>query len=294
MGTLLGLALTSSCSTIAPSSDNSQAPAPIANADTFDSSARAKSPPSLAEMSAEMSTSALEPMQGQSMKELHPPTIATVTLAFGNEDFELNTGSEKLSDDASAVFGTLRAEHFFESQVGVFFSADVGSSDDLDGFGTPEPVSVDTTMLYLGVSFRATVGDDFRIPVRFGPYYHEARADGGPDGETTYSTLGLKLSAEPEYVFMRRNGSELSAFLEFGVGAGPSNVEDDVDDEDGYSFTFDAELGMRYKFAGGVLIGLSLISRQQNYGATDTYNNAVFFGTNDELLAVGLTVGARW
>src|SRR5690349_17488971 len=237
---------------------------------------------------------------------IHPRTFFTYTISTGKQEIMFNTTDPtnvppNPKGDDTALFHGLRGEYFFANQFGVYFSGDFGQVKDvsIDFNATPESIDVDTLLFFLGASYRATIDDDFRMPVRIGPYYHKATVKGFTgSSDIDYETIGLKLIAEPEYiVFQHLEGermSELTVFLEVGIGTGPTTVEDSVNKEKGNAFSAGLELGVRYKFFNGILIGLSFIDRKQYYGATDSYdNNFVFFGTEDDYLGAGLTIGGR-
>ena len=59
---------------------------------------------------------------------------------------------------------------------------------------------------------------------------------------------------------------------------------------------FHAELGLRYRFAGGFLAGLSYMMQKSHFGATESYNNTntVFNGIDDDVSGVMVTLGARF
>jgi len=235
---------------------------------------------------------------------IHPRTFFTYTLSTGKQEIMFNTTDPanvppNPKGDETALFHGLRGEYFFANQFGVYFTGDFGTVKDIsiDFNGTPESIDIDTLLLFLGASYRATIDDDFRMPVRIGPYYHKATIKGFAS-DIDYETIGLKLVAEPEYIVFQHleadRMSELTVFLEVGIGTGPTTVEDSTFKEKGNAFSAGLELGVRYKFFNGILVGLSFIDRKQYYGATDSYDNGfVFFGTEDDYLGVGLTVGGR-
>jgi len=262
-----------------------------------------------------LAPTALSPLT-EGIDLIHPRTMFSVTFSSGKQNLQFNTTDTtnvppNPEEDGTAGFIGARVEHFFPNQIGVFFSADFGTVNNMkstiDFGGGPQQFEddLDTTLIYLALAYRATVDDDFRMPVRVGPYYHLASLSDtnlttpGPTAEIDYSTIGIKLVAEPEYIILQKTNagkmSELTAFLEIGVGSGPSKVKlKGGPEEKGNSFSFGAELGLRYKFFWGGFIALSVIDRKQYYGATDTYNSGgVFNGTEDDYIAGALTLGAR-
>ena len=244
------------------------------------------------------------------LNDVHPPTMITLGVAFGEQTLEVNSGNPA-PPPAGGVFTSstssqrvrLRAEHYFESGIGVFFEGYQGTADGIDDdlvlVGNPSS-SFDSQGIFLAAAFRATIDDDFRLPVRFGAFMQSTEQDRSTftDGAITRDTMGVRLSAEPEFIFMQRNNngkiSEFTGFAEVRAGAGPTDVGDNVDSEEGYSFTLDYEFGLRYKFDFGLLTSLSWVGSKYHVGTTESYNNLVFFGVDDDFQGVMLTAGYRF
>lgn len=241
--------------------------------------------------------------QEASLDQIHPRTSIVLGFAFGDQDVENNTGDVDvgiISRSTDAYHIRLRGEHFFESDFGFLVDGYYGIADDLnEKFGSTDS-SFDSFGIFLAASYRATMGERFRLPVRFGPFLQSSKEDDSlqPDGAIERSVVGVKLSAEPEVVLSRSvsNGkvAELSAFADFGCGAGPAKVKDDVDDEDAYAFTLNWEVGFRYRFTSGLLAGVSWYAQKNHIGTTESYNNAVFFGVDDDFTGVMITAGLRF
>ncbi|HEX5054704.1 MAG TPA: hypothetical protein VFZ65_23210 [Planctomycetota bacterium] len=246
--------------------------------------------------------------QGPGLSQIHPRFMATLGLAFGNTDFETNAGPTATppsnATSASGYAGRLRAEYFFQNDVGIFFHGMLGTTDDiLQDLGFADS-SLDTQSAFLALSYRATVSNQFRMPVRFGPFLEASQVKSTPVGALAYAAgdldrthIGVRLAVEPEYIIMQHASgdrlAELSAFAEVACGAGPATSEDDVDKETGYAFTFGWEVGMRYKLPNGLLTGLSVMQQKNNYGATDSYRRVVFNGLDQDFTAVVISLGIR-
>jgi hypothetical protein len=236
--------------------------------------------------------------QKSEMDMMHPRTTILYSAAVGKQNFTINTGTQNVGGQTDAMFHNLRGEYFWPSAFGAWASADLGESDDISDLGGE---SVETLMIGLGLSYRATIDDDFRMPVRVGPYIHQATLGGSaPNGDTEFSMVGMKLTAEPEFIFMQNeleggNRSEFTVFLELGLGGGPTTIENDVEKEEGMAFTYKYELGLRYKFSNGICIGLSSVRREQPYAGTNSFNTPgfAFFGSDDDFSGYALTVGVR-
>ncbi|MFN3242627.1 MAG: hypothetical protein ACE37K_14080 [Planctomycetota bacterium] len=237
--------------------------------------------------------------------QIHPRTMVTFGLGIGDQTLEVNTGNPLgtppvTARSASSQRFRLRGEHFFQSGFGIFAEGFLGLADDIDEDLGATDSSYDSSGLFLAATFRATMDDDFRLPVRFGPFMRMTEQDnaGFTDGAIERTTVGVRLSAEPEVILMQNNHdgkiSELSVFAEIAAGAGATDVEDNVDSEEGYSFTLDYEFGVRYRFAFGLLTSLSYVGSKYHVGTTETYNNAVFFGVDDDWNGVMLTAGVRF
>lgn len=239
------------------------------------------------------------------MSQVHPRTMATLGFVFGQQDIEFNTGNPNTaSPPAGIVSGSndaygfrLRGEHFLESDLGVHVSASFTKADDVFS-GLRSGVS--SANVFVGLAYRATVDDDFRLPVRFGPFFHssEQEVPAGGDGDIKRSTIGMRLAAEPEYIVFQHatDGKirELSVYAEFGCGAGPATTKDSVDKEDGYAFNFNWEIGMRYRMPSGLMVGVSYMQMKNHYGATESYRNAVFSGVDDDFGGVMISAGLRF
>lgn len=247
------------------------------------------------------------------MSEIHPPTMVSFGVGIGKQTLEVNTGDTSGSAGSGVLTGStssarfrLRGEHFFESGFGVFGEAYIGIADDIDddfprGVGQPTPSSsLDSNGIFLAAAFRATMDDDFRLPVRFGPFMQMSDQSDSTfaDGSIERSTIGVRLSAEPEVILFQTNDSgsisELSVFGEVRAGAGPTEVKDNVDSEDGYAFTLDYEIGVRYRFGNGLMTSLSYVGQKYHVGTTETYNNATFFGVDDDFTGIMITAGLRF
>jgi len=230
------------------------------------------------------------------MSQMHPRTMATLGFLIGEQDFEVNTGTGVASGSNDAFGFRLRGEHYLESDLGVHVSVGYGKADDLVS-GVRSGLS--STNVFLGLAYRATVDDDFRLPVRFGPFLHNSDQEvTGGDGDIERETIGVRLAAEPEYIVFQQatDGKirELSVFAEFGCGAGPATTKDSVDKEDGYAFNFNWEAGMRYRFPSGLMVGVSYMQMKNHYGATESYRNAVFNGVDDDIGGFVISAGVRF
>lgn len=231
-----------------------------------------------------------------SMSQMHPRTMATLGFVVGEQDFEVNTGTGVASGSNDAFGFRLRGEHYLESDLGVHVSVGYAKADDLQS-GVRSGIT--STNLFLGLAYRATVDDKFRLPVRFGPFLHSSEQEvTGGDGDIERTTIGVRLAAEPEYIVFQQatDGKirELSVFAEFGCGAGPAETKDSVDKEDGYSFNFNWEVGARYRLPSGLMVGLSYMQMKNHYGATESYRNAVFNGVDDDFGGIMISAGLRF
>ncbi len=247
---------------------------------------------------------------GPGMRQIHPPTMVSLGFGLGDQTLEVNRGEFPspsnnnlpgvISRSTDAMHMRLRAEHFFGNDFGVFANIYIGSADDInEDIGSTES-SLDSSGFFLAAAYRATMDDDFRLPVRFGPFMQAIEIDDGnfTNGAITYSTIGVRLSAEPEFILWQTPDgdriSECSVFADLSCGAGPTNVEDDSNKEEAYSFTLSYELGLRYRFANGIFGGLSYFAQKYHIGTTESYRNQVFFGVDDDFNGIMLTAGLRF
>ncbi len=233
------------------------------------------------------------------MSQVHPRTMATLGFVLGEQDFETNTGNPGVGivSGSSDAFGfRLRGEHYLESDLGVHVSLGYAKADDIFS-GVRSGIT--STNLFVGLAYRATVDDKFRLPVRFGPFLHSSEQEvTGGDGDIDRTNIGVRLAAEPEYIVFQQatDGKirELSLFAEFGCGAGPAETKDSVDKEDGYAFNFNWEIGARYRFPAGLMVGVSYMQMKNHFAATETYNNAVFNGVDDDFGGFMISAGLRF
>ncbi|MFN7587962.1 MAG: hypothetical protein ACK501_16995 [Planctomycetota bacterium] len=237
------------------------------------------------------------------MSQVHPRTMATLGFVIGEQDFEVNNGARIVSGSNDAYGFVLKGEHFLESDLGFHVSINRNESSKIrldDGVNPVVRGDVTSTNIFLGLAYRATVDDKFRLPVRFGPFFNQSEQEipGSADGDIERSSLGVRLAAEPEYIVFQHSEDgkvrELSLFAEFGCGAGPAKVKDNADSEDAYAFNFNWEVGARYRMPSGLLVGLSYMAMKNHYGTTESYNNAVFFGVDDDFGGFMVTAGLRF
>jgi len=244
--------------------------------------------------------------------QVHPRTMLTLGFGIGDQDVENNTGNVDAQNPPTGIIARstdafhfrLRGEHFSERRFGIFVNAYLGKADDINkdlvplGLGSADS-SFDSVGLFIAASYRATMGESFRLPIRFGPFLQKSEEEDATStiGSIERSAVGVKLSAEPEYVISQgmNNGemTEISAFVDVACGAGPAKVKADIGSEDGYAFTLNYEIGVRYRW-GKWLAGLSWFALKNHIGTTESYENAVFFGVDDDFTGIMLTGGVRF
>jgi hypothetical protein len=244
--------------------------------------------------------------QEASLDQIHPRRSISIGLGVGDQDLETNNGSQIFSRSTEALHIRLQGEYFFQSDFGFFATGYIGIADDINEKAPPPNNSPDSSYdsfgVFLAASYRATMDERFRLPVRFGPYFLKSEEK---DVLSTFGTLersnwGFKLAVEPEVVLSQTvtagKVSEISVFGEFGCGAGPAKVKDNVDDEDAYAFTLSWEVGFRYRFTNGITAGVSWYDQKNHVGTTESYNNPLisFNGLDDDFTGVMITLGLRF
>jgi hypothetical protein len=234
--------------------------------------------------------------------------MITFGVLIGEEDNETNNGQQIFSRSGDHGQFRLRGEHFFESDFGFLASGYLGASDEITNEATNSIRTTEHAGLFLAAAYRATMSRSFRMPVRFGPFLQSFSIENetlGQQDETEYSTWGLRLSAEPEYIIFQsesgRRVSELSAFCELSCGAGQTKYDAKRDpdpalvgEEDGYAFTFSYEVGLRYRTSVGAMVAVSWYAQKYHIGTSESYDNIVFFGVDNDITGVMLTVGYRF
>lgn len=243
------------------------------------------------------------PAQQNLMDAQHPSTHVQVGLGLGSASYEFNNGSGSFgstTDVGDAMMLRLGAEHFFENQVGIYVSGEIGNGDDvLEGVQTD--AELESTAIGFGVGYRATLDDDFRMPARFG-FLLEDIEKSATGASTTESTLSaLLLSVEPELILMQQDAGggrmqEFSVFLGLQAGAGRSEVDSSAlaTTEDAYAFVFGSELGLRYKTASGMGIGFSWMLRKFHQGTTDTYESGVVYDIDQDYTMFMINLSYRF
>ena len=247
------------------------------------------------------------PQGGLSMAQMHPRRMVSLGLAGGQEHYQFNNGAGVNGGSNDSFRARLRGDYFFESELGIHVDTSLGQVDSIfaDNSSLPRG-NLRSKGAFVALAYRATM-DDFRMPVRFGPYMQNlkdgstSRIASSGNASTTYDSIGVRLSAEPEYILKRwvsdGKASEMTVFADFGCGAGQATVEDGLDKERGYSFIFSLEAGARFKLQSGLMIGLSWFTQKYHVSSTDTYRNArnvVFYGIDDDFQAIMLTFGLRF
>lgn len=247
-----------------------------------------------------------------SPSQIHPRTNISVGFGFGKQTNETNTGnftSRVVARDASSIYWRLRAEKFFESDFGVFVSGYIGLTDDInEDLGSIDSDQTNSGV-FLAASYYSKMDDDFRMPVRFGPFFNRIELNDTTTSsvKTEYETWGMRLAVEPEFIFFQNvsNGKvqELTAFAELACGAGPTDYKSTDSNtgptgvngsEDGYAFTFTWELGLRFRLASGITASASYLAQKYHIGTSETYNGLVFFGVDDDFNGVMFSVGLRF
>lgn len=235
--------------------------------------------------------------------QIHPRTMIALGIAFGDEDVETSAGSpggEAVSRKTEATHIRLRAEHFFESEFGFLVTGFLGVADGIDeDLGSPGS-SWGSDGLFAALAYRETVGDWFRLPVRFGPFFHRAEQDAAAftAGAIERSMIGVRLSVGPEVILSQSETfgrlSEFSAFAEFSYGVGPAWIEDDAGSESTNASCVTWEVGVRYRFVSGLFAGLSWAGQRYHVDTATARDGTVFFGAEDEFSGVMLTAGVRF
>lgn len=244
-----------------------------------------------------------------SPSQIHPRTNISIGFGFGTQTNETNDGTQIIARDTGAIYWRVRAEKFFESDFGVFASGFLGFADDINEDIGSTNSDQKNAGAFLAASYYAKMDDDFRMPVRFGPFFNRLELNDSTTSsvETEYSTWGMRLSVEPEFIFFQKvyNGKvqELTAFAELACGAGPTDYKSKDSNtsptgvngsEDGYAFTFTWELGLRFRLASGITASASYMAQKYHIGTSESYNGLVFYGVDDDFNGVMFSVGLRF
>ena len=113
----------------------------------------------------------------------------------------------------------------------------------------------------------------FAMPIRLGPLVNVLTLDNtssAASDEVTTTTLGLLAEVAPEFTIARGANSSWTLYGEFGLGAGDTVVEDEVNDEawDSSSSLSGFELGSRV-YLGVCELSLAYVGRWQSMDRTD-------------------------
>jgi len=167
------------------------------------------------------------------------------------------------------------------------------SSSDVFGFG-----------VFGHLTMRPTRDENFRIPIRIGPYIDRVSTDDSGQtfarGETTdYAALGLRLQVEPEFDFFSENDMVGSVFVTTSIGGGVAAITRGLDDE-----SFDTTeqhrtfgLGVRFR-VNKFHSELGYLYRSRDYGETDpevvSGTSVVHPGAEFEFTGLMISMGIRW
>jgi hypothetical protein len=248
---------------------------------------------------------------------LHPPVKAEIGVVVGKQSLELNLGGGASGGGTSAVLGRLDLEYFLANQFGFYFTGDVNSGgevfEDIDAFEDSDYSSNDIS---LGVAYRATIDDDFRMPIRVGLFRHSSEWEtgnfigdvgNGPETlnfEQETESIGLRLGIEPELILMQNpeagNRSELSLFADLSSGAGPADFDltatnvtqatTATNSDESYAFNLSWEFGVRFSWRV-MAASLSGYGKKVNYGSPD---QGLGFATDEDFTGVGINLGVRF
>lgn len=229
----------------------------------------------------------------------HDPIFsAHLTLGGGRLDHE--TRRSPFDDDEEAAFFRLRVEGLSHRELGFGVSHEYTvSSDELlapAGADLGYRLQQHDTYLYLYAMERFP--DDFRFPIRFGPYFNYlSLADENSSDELEWFSIGARLSVEPELILTRDDQFELSLYGDASIGVHGTIIDSDTstvrDEFETSGATLGIEAGLRYRF-GTFSMALAYLQRSIYFDESDP-ERGVFVRESDDLFrGVVLSMGVRF
>jgi len=230
-----------------------------------------------------------------------PNFYADLAVGAGNYEHDTSGDGGAVSGDTDGGYAALRFEAVTDSGIGGGLALEgTGSDDDLlADVGVPD-VEGRTSDLFLYFVGDPARSDDFRLPLRVGPYLHRLEIEEDPTStKIDWDGVGLRLEASPEWWFLRRDAFSLGLAGDLSLGAHVTSI--DAEDGTGFSESFDGDgwtlgagLGVIALFGRHVTTQLGYVYRMTNESESDPSNGFVVNEANQTFHGVVLGLGVRF
>lgn len=232
-----------------------------------------------------------------------PYVFADVAFADGMYSHDARGDAGAASGRTAGGYARVRGEFLGDSAMGAGLAVE-GTRSDTDllearSFGTfGHTGDVWLYSLYYVAGIPPSV-EPFRLPFRFGPYYHELaiESDSVPS-RVDWAGIGMRLEVEPEYWLLQRDD------FSFGlIGSASGGIHfSDVDVRGGNSrttvsgegYTLGASLGLQALFARRVTSRLGFVYRETIEGSSDTETPLKVRGASAAFRGIELAIGVRF
>jgi len=225
-----------------------------------------------------------------------------VDLALGAGNYEHDTSGDGgfASGDTDGGYLRLRAEFLTDAGLGGGLSIEGMASDDdlLADVGSPN-VEGSSSDLYLYFVGETVHTDEVRFPLRIGPYLHDVTLEDNSTGdEISWDGFGVRLEAEPEFWFIRRDRFAFGMVADASIGAHVTGIEADAagasEDFDGNGLTFGAGFGVQALFGDHVTTKLGYVFRTTREDESDVSSGLLVRDADATFSGLVLQLGLRF
>jgi hypothetical protein len=223
-------------------------------------------------------------------------------LAVGGGTYKHDTAGDggSASGETDGGFAALRLEGVSNRGIGGGLAIEGTGSDDklLENVGSPDAKGStgDLFAYFVGDPVRS---DEFRLPLRIGPYVHrlEVKED-STSSKIDWNGVGLRLEAAPEWWLLRRDTFSLGLAGSVSIGVHATRIDADLpglsDSFNGDGATFGAGLGVAAMFVNHVTTQLGYVYRVTHESESDPSNGFVINEATQSFRGVVLQLGVRF
>jgi len=232
-----------------------------------------------------------------------PYVFADLAVADRNYSHDARGDAGAASGRTAGGYARLRGEFLGDSAMGAGLSIE-GTRSDTDllehrSFGTyGHTRDVYLYSLYYVAGIPPSV-DAFRLPFRFGPYYHRLAIESDVvPSRVDWAGIGARLEVEPEYWLLQRD--DFSFGLIGGVSGGIHFSDVDIRGGNsrttvsGEGYTVGASLGLQALFARRVTSRLGFIYRDTIESSSDTEGPVQVKGASATFRGIEFAIGVRF
>jgi hypothetical protein len=225
-----------------------------------------------------------------------------VDLALGAGNYEHDTKGDAggASGDTDGGYLLLRTEYLADMGIGGGLALEGSASDD-DLMENAGSLDTEGGMGDLFLYFAAVPAetDEFRLPIRVGPYVHSTiLSEDSTDTDITWGALGVRLEATPELWFLRRRSFAIGLVGGASAGIHVTRSELEVgsasEEFDGDGLTLGAELGIQALFANHVSTRIGYVFRTTHESESDDSNGLALREMDATFSGLALQLGVRF